>query len=269
MATSIAPKMNAFAIRTSITLGDAVADQRLQIRRDVVEVALSCGLLVGAGLMIRSVMNLRTLDLGILTESVFTAQVGPARDAARQGRRRRQPHELHRTRRHRRGPPASLPCTAAAIPPHTPLPLGPAPPRDLPDATAADPDGPAPRAHRDGHHRRRRPRPPEPALGRSRRSARRCGRGRLRAVAGYHARRALTQQAGLPDLPVALAEDMLAITAAPRAYKRNGTTELTDAEKTGRYAMPRAARAPGTRRSSRTSTSVAASDRSVTMRNRA
>jgi putative ABC transport system permease protein len=41
----------------------------------VVEVALSCGLLVGAGLMIRSVMNLRTLDLGIPTESVFTARV--------------------------------------------------------------------------------------------------------------------------------------------------------------------------------------------------
>jgi putative ABC transport system permease protein len=42
----------------------------------VVEVALSCGLLVGAGLMIRSIINLRTLDLGIPTESVFTAQIG-------------------------------------------------------------------------------------------------------------------------------------------------------------------------------------------------
>jgi putative ABC transport system permease protein len=41
----------------------------------VVEVALSCGLLVGAGLMIRSVTNLRALDLGIPTESVFTARV--------------------------------------------------------------------------------------------------------------------------------------------------------------------------------------------------
>jgi putative ABC transport system permease protein len=41
----------------------------------VVEVALSCGLLVGAGLMIRSVANLRTLDLAIPTESVFTARV--------------------------------------------------------------------------------------------------------------------------------------------------------------------------------------------------
>jgi putative ABC transport system permease protein len=41
----------------------------------VVEVALSCGLLVGAGLMIRSVTNLRTLDLGIPTENVFTARV--------------------------------------------------------------------------------------------------------------------------------------------------------------------------------------------------
>jgi putative ABC transport system permease protein len=41
----------------------------------VVEVALSCGLLVGAGLMIRSITNLRTLDVGIPTESVFTARV--------------------------------------------------------------------------------------------------------------------------------------------------------------------------------------------------
>jgi putative ABC transport system permease protein len=41
----------------------------------VAEVALSCGLLIGAGLMIRSITNLRTLDLGIPTESVFTARV--------------------------------------------------------------------------------------------------------------------------------------------------------------------------------------------------
>jgi predicted permease len=42
----------------------------------VVEIALSCGLLVAAGLMIRSVAKLRTLDPGFTTENVFTARVG-------------------------------------------------------------------------------------------------------------------------------------------------------------------------------------------------
>lgn len=36
----------------------------------------------------------------------------------------------------------------------------------------------------------------------------------LGALLGYHARRALTRRAGLPDLPVALAEDALAIRLA-------------------------------------------------------
>jgi predicted permease len=42
----------------------------------MVEVALSCGLLVAAGLMIRSVTNLRTLDYGFATESVLVSRVG-------------------------------------------------------------------------------------------------------------------------------------------------------------------------------------------------
>jgi putative ABC transport system permease protein len=42
----------------------------------VAEIALSCGLLVGAGLMIKSVSNLGTVDFGFPTRSVFTARVG-------------------------------------------------------------------------------------------------------------------------------------------------------------------------------------------------
>jgi putative ABC transport system permease protein len=42
----------------------------------VLEIALSCGLLVGAGLMIKSVVKLRTLDFGFPTATVFTARIG-------------------------------------------------------------------------------------------------------------------------------------------------------------------------------------------------
>ena len=42
----------------------------------VSEIALSCGLLVAAGLMIETVVNLRTIDFGFSTEDVFTARVG-------------------------------------------------------------------------------------------------------------------------------------------------------------------------------------------------
>jgi predicted permease len=40
------------------------------------EIALSCALLVSAGMMIKSVMNLRTLDLGFDDTQVFTARLG-------------------------------------------------------------------------------------------------------------------------------------------------------------------------------------------------
>lgn len=39
------------------------------------------------------------------------------------------------------------------------------------------------------------------------------------AFAGYHARRVITTSVGLPDLPVALAEDLLAITVARLAIE--------------------------------------------------
>ncbi len=42
----------------------------------IAEIAVSCGLLVGAGLMIKSVAALKTFDLGFETEQVFTARVG-------------------------------------------------------------------------------------------------------------------------------------------------------------------------------------------------
>ena len=48
----------------------------------VFEVALSCGLLVAAGLMVKSITKLRTVDFGFGTEDVFTARVGlPEADA--------------------------------------------------------------------------------------------------------------------------------------------------------------------------------------------
>ncbi len=42
----------------------------------VFEIALSCGLLVAAGLMIKSVTNTRTMELGFDSNAVFTARVG-------------------------------------------------------------------------------------------------------------------------------------------------------------------------------------------------
>jgi putative ABC transport system permease protein len=42
----------------------------------VFEIALSCGLLVAAGLMIKSVTNLRTVDYGFPTAEIFTARLG-------------------------------------------------------------------------------------------------------------------------------------------------------------------------------------------------
>ncbi|MGH7719940.1 MAG: ABC transporter permease, partial [Gemmatimonadaceae bacterium] len=42
----------------------------------MLEIALSCGLLVAAGLMIKSVTKLRTMDYGFDTENILTARVG-------------------------------------------------------------------------------------------------------------------------------------------------------------------------------------------------
>ena len=40
------------------------------------EIALSCGLLVAAGLMVKSIVKLRTVDYGFRTEGIFTARLG-------------------------------------------------------------------------------------------------------------------------------------------------------------------------------------------------
>ncbi len=42
----------------------------------VIEIALSCGLLVAAGLMIKSVAKMRNMDPGFATKTVFTARIG-------------------------------------------------------------------------------------------------------------------------------------------------------------------------------------------------
>ena len=42
----------------------------------IFEIALSCGLLVASGLMVKSVVNLRTMDPGVTTREVFTARAG-------------------------------------------------------------------------------------------------------------------------------------------------------------------------------------------------
>jgi len=42
----------------------------------IFEIALSCGLLVASGLMVRSIAKLRTMDPGVTTQNVLTARVG-------------------------------------------------------------------------------------------------------------------------------------------------------------------------------------------------
>ncbi len=42
----------------------------------VFEIALSCGLLVAAGLMVKSITNLRSVDYGFTTENIYTSRLG-------------------------------------------------------------------------------------------------------------------------------------------------------------------------------------------------
>jgi len=53
-----------------------ILGQRLTRTLVVAEVGLSCALLIGAGLMIKSIANLRSYDYPFATENVFTARVG-------------------------------------------------------------------------------------------------------------------------------------------------------------------------------------------------
>jgi putative ABC transport system permease protein len=66
---------------TSVRLGSV---RRLLV---TAEVALACVLLIGAGLTIRSFMNLRTLDMGFNPESVLTLDVSPSREHNRDANR--------------------------------------------------------------------------------------------------------------------------------------------------------------------------------------
>jgi predicted permease len=55
----------------------------------VFEVALSCGLLVASGLMIKSVVRLRDMNPGVVTQNVFTARVGLPPEAIDEATRQR------------------------------------------------------------------------------------------------------------------------------------------------------------------------------------
>ena len=82
LVSGLLPAMRASSGNTSEILKDesrSASSFRLgRISRALVvfEIALSCGLLVAAGLMIKSVTNLRTIDFGFSTTELFTARVG-------------------------------------------------------------------------------------------------------------------------------------------------------------------------------------------------
>ena len=57
-------------------LGDSFRIGRISRFLVIFEIALSCGLLVAAGLMIKSVSKLRSIDFGFAPQEVFTARVG-------------------------------------------------------------------------------------------------------------------------------------------------------------------------------------------------
>jgi hypothetical protein len=82
LASGVLPALRAASGNTGEILKDesrGASSFRLgRISRALVvfEIALSCGLLVAAGLMIKSVAKLRTIDFGFATEQVFTARVG-------------------------------------------------------------------------------------------------------------------------------------------------------------------------------------------------
>ncbi len=71
---------------TGVKIGDALSDEargssslklgRFSSLLVVTEIAVSAGLLVGAGFMVRSIVNLQNTDLGFDTENVLTGRVG-------------------------------------------------------------------------------------------------------------------------------------------------------------------------------------------------
>lgn len=71
---------------TSVSVGEQLKDEsrgssslrmgRLTQGLVVTEIAVSCALLIAAGFMIRSIVNVNTIDLGFATESILTGRVG-------------------------------------------------------------------------------------------------------------------------------------------------------------------------------------------------
>lgn len=65
--------------------GSTITSSRMRVARRMLvtlEVTVACVLLVGAGLTIRSFMNLRALDLGFEADGVLTLNVAPSRETA-------------------------------------------------------------------------------------------------------------------------------------------------------------------------------------------
>jgi putative ABC transport system permease protein len=109
----------------------------------VLEIALSCGLLVGAGLMIKSVTKLRNFDLGFPAETVFTARVGvPEVEYAT-------PEQQLRFFQDVRERVAAIPgITAAGLTSNLPVTGSPRPQLGIDGVPYADPDRDRPRAGR-------------------------------------------------------------------------------------------------------------------------
>ncbi len=82
LAAGAAPALRASGVRVGEVLKDeSRGSSSLRLGRFstvlvVGEIAVSCGLLVGAGLLVKSIVNLRNLELGFSTESILTGRVG-------------------------------------------------------------------------------------------------------------------------------------------------------------------------------------------------
>jgi len=81
VAAGIVPAIKASGVDVQQTLKDGSGGSasfgvtRFSTVLVVAQIATSCALMVGAGMMIRSMMNFRSLDMGFETESVLTARV--------------------------------------------------------------------------------------------------------------------------------------------------------------------------------------------------
>ncbi len=87
LAAGVIPAVRASGLGVGRVLGDAARGSssrrlgRLTSALVVTEIAVSCGLLVASGLMIRSVINLRNTDLGFAPDQVVAGRVTLSRNA--------------------------------------------------------------------------------------------------------------------------------------------------------------------------------------------